>query len=191
MVPSAKWSITKYTTSYIWTNSSCVLCLFQSPVCVCVCVCMCVYVCVLSHVWFFVTPWTIAPQAPLFMEFSRQEYLSWLPFPSPADLPNPGIESTVSESPALASRFFTSWATRGALESLNIIKIYTVQVLPKVFRYTDQALVLCSTWSASSAKHHQNRETGNTHDVCVWLQLPYNSSSSKLMDAWDPYRQYR
>ena len=38
------------------------------------------------------TPWTIAHQAPLFVEFSRQEYWSGVPFPSPGDLPNPGIE---------------------------------------------------------------------------------------------------
>ena len=38
------------------------------------------------------TPWTVAHQAPLSMGFSRQEYLSGLPFPSPGDLPNPGIE---------------------------------------------------------------------------------------------------
>ena len=37
-------------------------------------------------------PWTVACQAPLSMEFSRQEYWSGLPFPSPGDLPNPGIE---------------------------------------------------------------------------------------------------
>ena len=52
----------------------------------------------LSHVQIFVTPWTVAPQAPLFMEFSRQEYWSGLPFPSPGDLPDPGTESM---SPAL------------------------------------------------------------------------------------------
>ena len=40
----------------------------------------------------FMTPWTVAHQAPLSMEFSRQEYWSELPFPSPGDLPNPGIE---------------------------------------------------------------------------------------------------
>ena len=39
-----------------------------------------------------VTPWTVARQAPLSMGFSRQEYWSGLPFPSPADLPDPGIE---------------------------------------------------------------------------------------------------
>ena len=44
----------------------------------------------------FVTPWTVARQAPLSMEFSRQEYLSGLPFPSPVDLPDLGIESVSS-----------------------------------------------------------------------------------------------
>ena len=39
-----------------------------------------------------VTPWTVACQTPLSMEFSRQEYWSGLSFPSPGDLPNPGIE---------------------------------------------------------------------------------------------------
>ena len=46
-----------------------------------------VYVCVLSHVQLFVTPCTVAHQAPLSMEFSRQEYWSALPFASPGDLP--------------------------------------------------------------------------------------------------------
>ena len=46
----------------------------------------------LSHVWLFATPWTVAYQAPPSMGFSRQEYWSGLPFPSPGDLPEPGIE---------------------------------------------------------------------------------------------------
>ena len=46
----------------------------------------------LSRVQLFATPWSIAHQAPLSMGFSRQEYWSGLPFPSPGDLPNPGIE---------------------------------------------------------------------------------------------------
>ena len=46
----------------------------------------------LSHVRLFVTPWTVAYQAPPFMGFSRQECWSGLPFPSPGDLPDPGIE---------------------------------------------------------------------------------------------------
>ena len=52
----------------------------------------------LSLVQLFETPWTVAHQAPPSMGFSRQEYWSGLPFPSPGDLPNPGIEP---RSPAL------------------------------------------------------------------------------------------
>ena len=46
----------------------------------------------LSHVRLFTTPWTVAYQVPLSMGFSRQYYWSGLPFPSPGDLPNTGIE---------------------------------------------------------------------------------------------------
>ena len=59
----------------------------------------------LSRVRLFATPWTVARQAPLSMGFSRQEYWSGLPFPSPGDLPNPGIEpgSPVLQADALPS----------------------------------------------------------------------------------------
>ena len=49
-----------------------------------------------------------SPQAPLSLEFSRQEYWSGLPFPSPGDLPNPGFEFVSPASPELASGFFTT-----------------------------------------------------------------------------------
>ena len=58
-----------------------------------------------------VTLWTVAPQAPLSLGFSRQEYWSGLPFPSPGDLPDPGIEPESLMFPALAGRFFTTSAT--------------------------------------------------------------------------------
>ena len=58
-----------------------------------------------SPVWLFATPWTVAHQAPPSMGFSRQEYWSRLPFPSPGDLPNPGIEP---RSPALQADALTS-----------------------------------------------------------------------------------
>ena len=51
-----------------------------------------------SHIQLFVTPWTVACQAPLSMGFSRQKYWSGLPFPPPGDLPDPVIEPA---SPAL------------------------------------------------------------------------------------------
>ena len=55
----------------------------------------------LRHVWLFVTPWTVAYQVPLSMEFSRQEYRNGLPFPLPEGLPDPGIKPTSPVSPAL------------------------------------------------------------------------------------------
>ena len=62
----------------------------------------------LLHVQYFVTPWTVAHQAPLSMGFSRQEYWSGLQFPPPGDLPNTGIKPASLMSPALAGRFFTT-----------------------------------------------------------------------------------
>ena len=59
----------------------------------------------LSRVRLFATPWTVARQAPLSMGFSRQEYWSGLPFPSPGDLLDPGIKPT---SPALQTDALTS-----------------------------------------------------------------------------------
>ena len=63
--------------------------------------CMCAQS--LSRVQLLATSWTVAHQAPLSMEFSKQEYRSGLPFPSPGDLPDPGIEPA---SLSLAGRFF-------------------------------------------------------------------------------------
>ena len=62
--------------------------------------------CMLSCVRLFATPWTVAHQASLSMGFSRQEHWSGLPFPSPGDLPTPGIELASPVSPALAGGFF-------------------------------------------------------------------------------------
>ena len=58
----------------------------------------------LSRVLLFATPWTVAYQAPQPMEFSRQEYLSGLPFLPPGDLSNPGMEPG---SPALQAEALT------------------------------------------------------------------------------------
>ena len=54
---------------------------------------------------------TVARQTPLSMRLSRQDYWSRLPFPTPGDLPDPGIEPMSLESPVLAGRFFTTSAT--------------------------------------------------------------------------------
>ena len=68
------------------------------------------------------TPWTVAHQAPLSMGFSRREYWSGLPFPSPGDLPYSGIEPKSLTSPALAGGFFTpsaSWEALGTAADSN------------------------------------------------------------------------
>ena len=64
--------------------------------------------CVLCCIWLLVTPWTIALQAPLSMEFSRQEYWSGWPFPPPKDLPDPELEPEFPASLALGGVFFTT-----------------------------------------------------------------------------------
>ena len=74
----------------------------------------------LSHfscVHLFVSPWTVAHQAPLSMGFSMQEYWSGLPCPPPGDLPDPGIKPASLMSPALAGGFFTTSAAWEALIS--------------------------------------------------------------------------
>ena len=62
----------------------------------------------LSHVQLFVTLWTIARQTPLCMGFSRQEYWNELPFPTPGNLFDTGVERMSLVSPALAGGFFTT-----------------------------------------------------------------------------------
>ena len=72
----------------------------------------------LSRVQLFGTTWTLARQASLPMQFSRQEYWSGVPFPSPGGLPFSGLEPMPPASPALAGRFFTT-APLGKLQELS------------------------------------------------------------------------
>ena len=74
------------------------------------------------------TPWNIARQAPLSVEFSRQEYWSSLPFPTPGDLPDPGIEPQSLASLALADRFFTTSTTWEACKIFCLLsRIHTLR----------------------------------------------------------------
>ena len=72
------------------------------------------HACVLSRsspVRLLVTLWTVARQTPLSVGSSRQEGWSWLPCPSPGDLPDPGVELASLTSPALSGGFFITSAT--------------------------------------------------------------------------------
>ena len=92
-----------------WTGS-CMMQRLKSS-CVCLCVCGCVCAQLFSHVRLYVTPWTVAHQAPLSMGLPKQEYWRGLPFPSPWDFPNPVTKPTLLASPILVARFFTTSAT--------------------------------------------------------------------------------
>ena len=77
-----------------------------------------------SRVQLFVTLWTVAPQATLSMEFSRQEYWRGLPCPPPGGLPDPETELATLMSLALAGGFFTTSATWEALRGINYQQIH-------------------------------------------------------------------
>ena len=81
--------------------------------------------CVLSCVWLFASPRTVARQAPLSMGFPRQEYCSELPFPSSGDLPDPGIEPT---SPTLASSCFTTEPLEKPSETYRVTIIFKQKI---------------------------------------------------------------
>ena len=113
--------------------------------------CMCTHL--LSHVWFFATPWTVACQALLSREFSRQEYWSGLPFPPPWGLPNPRIEPTSLASPALAGGFFTTVPLINIAQGISS-KPFNCYMFPEYF-YTSSScwcrvplyiLLSVSTW---------------------------------------------
>ena len=78
---------------------------------------VCVHAQLLSCVPLVATPWTVAHQAPLSMGFSRQEYRSGLPFLSPGDFPDPGVEPV---SPALTGRFFMAAHVHPWLIHVNV-----------------------------------------------------------------------
>ena len=94
----------------------------------------------LSRVRLFVTPWTVAYQAPPSMGFSRQECWSGLPFPSPGDLPNPGIEP---RSPALQADTLPSEPPGMGFSKSNAKReLYSNTSLPQETRETPKNLTL-------------------------------------------------
>ena len=113
--------------------------------------------------WLCATPWTAAHQAPLSMEFSRQEYWSELPFPPPGDLPNPGTEPESLESSCTSRRIIYQVdysATRKALFH-NVVHVWLQKVSScfpeRLHHFTFQSLIweahalyLCNTWNYRS-----------------------------------------
>ena len=101
----------------------------------------------LSHVRLFATPWTVALQAPPSMGFSRQEYWSGLPFPSPGDLPDPGIEP---RSPTLQADALTSEPPGKPKYVKYMDKIRTFQSFKRSKNSLPVYLLLGNDWSLCS-----------------------------------------
>ena len=116
-----------------------------------------------SHVWLFVTLWTVAHQVPLSMEFSRQEYWSGLPCPPPRDVPNPGIQPM--SLMLLAGGFFTNSATWEAIFCLTPIQILTVKTIKKYI----QGL----TWPCQPALLNMLLEL-----ACFWQKHPFGINNT-------------
>ena len=129
----------------------------------------------LSHVWVFATSWTVACQALLSMEFSRQEYCSQLPFLLPGNLPNPGIEpgssalqadSLPSEPPGKfphsldVSLFFQSLYHRGVISDEN-------------FKSSEEWLFRAPKAALISSSQRQGQLT-QPSPTPLWLWVPRN-----------------
>ena len=83
----------------------------------------------------FVTPWTVAQQAPLPIEFSRQGYWSEMPFPTLGALPNPGIESMSLASPALAGDSLALHHLGNPIYKYLFTYKYTIIYINKMYNY--------------------------------------------------------
>ena len=88
--------------------------------------------CKLRPVRLFATPWTVAYQAPLSMEFSRQEYSSGLPRPPPGDLPDPRIEPASLSSAALTGKFLNAPNKRRRLTGWMRMCVYALPLATSV-----------------------------------------------------------
>ena len=117
----------------------------------------------LSLVRLFATPWTVAYQAPPSMGFSRQEYWSELPFPSPGDLPDPGIEPW---SPAFQADTLTSEPPRGILWHYRLDG-HEFEQAPGDGEWQGN-LVCCSPWGC---KEWDMTEWLNINNSILWQCL--------------------
>ena len=131
--------------------------------------------CTLRNGWLFVTPWTVAHQAPLCREFSRQEYWSGLPFPIPGDLPNPGIKPTSLSSPVLAGWLFTNCTTLEAPSCLlyspiqSLLYLLFSSVALFIYLFLIEGWLLYSIMLVSTKHQHESA-------ISLPMSLPTSTS---------------
>ena len=148
--------------------------------------------CMLSHtscVWFFVTLWTVAYRNPLSMGFSRQEYWSGLPCPSPGDCPDPRIKPASLMSSALAGRFFITSTTSEAHLPVSCVSAQSCLTLwdPLDCRPLGssvlgilQARIL--EWVAISSSRESSQPRDQTHISCIGRWILYHWTTLEAME---------
>ena len=128
----------------------------------------------LSCIWLFADPWTVADQAPLSMKFSRHKNSSRLPFPSPRHLPHWGVKSTSLTSPALAGEFFTTEPPGKPNTMHNLVNLNYLSMRGDYFY-----IMKCAhskrnqdNWKAEGESLTQQLLLWTNLDVTVWPLLP-------------------
>ena len=120
----------------------------------------------LSRVQLFATPWTVAHQAPLSMGFPRQEYWSGLPWPSPGDLPHPGIKAI---SHALAGGFFTT-EPAGKPNTYLVVLLKNIKAIKK----EERKKVKGRTEEGGKEREKKKKKEGKTKDFTERLKKTDN-----------------
>ena len=127
----------------------------------------------LSRVWLFATPWTVAYQAPPSVGFSRQESWSRLPFPSPGDLPNPGIG------------LLRPWDSLGKSTGVGccflLQEIYPTQGSNPGFPHCRQTLYHLSHQGSSSREVEKWKQKGRGFILHSWFSGPQPVSVPHLL----------
>ena len=128
--------------------------------------------CALSSVWLSAVSWTLDCQTPLPMEFSRQEYLSRLPFPTPGNLPDLWIESLSLVSPAFVEFLTTAPSGQSWTWTIDVIKI---QNNAHFSPHTDQ-------WKSMRSASEEDSESlhgGMGSSLLSKVKQPWNLASSE------------
>ena len=113
----------------------------------------------LSHVWLFATPWTVACQAPLSIGYPRQEYWNGLPFLSPGNLPYPAIKTV---TPTLAGEFWTT-----SLVAQTVKRLPTMQ----------------ETWVQSLGQEDSLEKEMATHSSTLAWKIPWTEEPGRLQSV--------